>query len=402
MYEIAGDNAIIKQGKKIKVAKVPIDCRWYERLLFGDYTRVNENLARKIPGFFDESVYLPRMLAPGAEGLELLRDGGRSSINADKHATLDMFGVKQTYVEKRKGVGSFTSDYRSQLYNEELKNYLGDEDLVIVDINFSFNRPYGVQSKDFALNELQKSWLLEKLGVKHTPVLSVFPIPKSAEKGARRITEKYIKCGENGIWGRPKTRYYQETILFPGNIRIGDTGDFSVFDSGDFVGILKELGVDLNKFSKELEKDFMNFLEITPKTLTESADGYTVLGFDNWFFSDCVLAPTGLYVTDLESVGFYKIEKNYLTSDFRSAIQYLDRFWNVMRNVAYRHLPEKNNDETIENLIDVLNKSRYLVVELKGKEQDGEVDRYLLNFRMECESGTGIDFNKYVSLESSS
>lgn len=399
MYRTIGENAIIYEEPKIRVAKVPVDCKWYERLLFDESIRLNKTLARRVPGFYDNSIYLPRMFAPRADELELLQDGGRSCINPDKHVTLELFGTRQTYVEKRKGVGANIGygrgcvndiDIKNKLADEELKRYLEDNDLMIVDIDYSFNRPYGVQRKGLALNELEKSKLLEKLGVKHTPVLSVFPFPKDVEKRARKLTDKYFRTAR-----RPKKEtYYQEVLLFPGNIRNSISLCFCGHHHNieDFVKTLKRLGMDPNEFTKELEKDLLHFMEIVPKTLTEAGDEYTVLGFDLWNFADCALAPTGLYVSDLESVGFYKVKKTDLTSNYRLSFYYLEDVLTMMKTADCPI--KRSNDGIVEDIINALNKSKYFDVELKEKKENSELGNYLLNIKMECESGVNVDFDK--------
>lgn len=404
--QVVGENAIIDIEKdKIKVTKVPLDCRWYERLLFGNGVRFNKDLARRIPDFFDYSVYVPRMFGQEADELQLLQDGGRSCINPDKHITLDLFGVNQTYVEKRKGVGAsynktypydrFYNEYktalRDRLKDEELKKYLEDNDLLLLDIDHGFDRPYGAQREGFALNELEMSKALERLSIKHTPVLTVFPFPKDVEEKARKLTDKYFGCGN-----RPKKeRYYQEVLLFPGNVRTSTDFLYTHSNSQAFFKTLENMKVDLNKFTKDLERDFLHFMEMTPKTLTEAGDEYIFLGFGNWLFSDCLVAPTGLYVSDLESVGLRKIKKSDFISDWRPSIYYFGEFWRVIR-IANSYLFGRNSDEMVEGLVSAFNTSKYFDVDLEKKKGGYGLDHYVLKIRMECESGIRIDFEKGI------
>lgn len=156
--------------------------------------------------------------------------------------------------------------------------------------------------------------------------------------------------------------------------------------------------IDAGKLTKELEKDLLHFLEIVPKTLAKVRDGYAVLGFDNWSFYDCILAPTGIYITDLESCEFHKVNTLSFERERISSIYYIDDFFNCI-SAVYRHvLPEKNGDMIVENMIDTLNSSKYIEAELKEIKRYSPLNCYTLNLMMGCKSGIDFNFEKILFL----
>jgi len=304
-------NAIFVEEEKIEESILP----------YYDDVKFNEPLLKEYPNLreLEKYLYIPPSMIPGKldrERISLISDGGRSGINLNYRVeiSLEIFGFHgtQTFVEGRKGVGS---RFWSNSEKEKLENYWSERgerkriqkllsspetSRVMYGVSSGYDRPWGAQSESLAEHELKESEriLKDRINIKHCPVVAILRLPKEVEKLGRLLGNETPE------------RFYQVIRLVPGNIGIDGLWTPSLLNLNDYeIETLKrklEENGGVERFKKYILDDMVSLLELIPRTAKQIGNDYEAYAITGYFGDDHVVTLTGLYLRDMESIGFEK------------------------------------------------------------------------------------------------
>jgi hypothetical protein len=198
-----------------------------------------------------------------------------------------------------------------------------------------------------------------KIKLKHCPVVAIIKIPEKVESVGRFIGN-YIPENE---------KFYQEIRLVPGNVRTRFYNTPSItyfceYEKRMFKSRLEENG-GIERFKKYVLNDMLSLLELIPRTVEEVGYGtykaYTI-SCGASFEKDWIVAPTGLYFADMESVGY--------EMGFEKIIEELN--FHVPRVICgiqeiFLRLELGNSEEVLQEIIEKIDSSKYLKIEKIGK-----------------------------------
>lgn len=234
----------------------------------------------------------------GYQKINLLADGFRSGIYLGRYVDL-YFGdledasvplTPQTFVESRKGVGFETGDGRRLITGGIYEA--------------ARNRPYGACELAAANASLSASEHLLHMGIKHCITTHALPISEEFEALARGFENVFPE----------EERMYQIVRWIPSNVRFLDF--IRYYSEDDVVAYCSQLHHPdtISRIIEYSVVDIRRLLEMVPRTMRRRGNELEFFCSEGVNYG-CVIAPSGIYMTDLEDAGSVSVQRSSLNDE---------------------------------------------------------------------------------------